>query len=58
MIDKDFKELKIIDFGVSKNFSEISRNNRKFVKKSVSMFTIVGTLIYSAPEILFGDGYS
>jgi len=54
----DFKELKIIDFGVSKQFAHFSFKNGVHLKKSMRMFTITGVYQYMAPEIHKGEGYT
>jgi calcium-dependent protein kinase len=48
LYDRANKNIKVVDFGISKNFS--SRGNKE-------MLTITGTLYYQAPEIFIGGGY-
>lgn len=42
LISKDLKSIKIIDFGVSKQFTHYSFKNGSHLKKSVKMFTSTG----------------
>lgn len=49
LYDEANKNIKIIDFGISKNLME--RGRRK------EMLTITGTLYYRAPEMFDGGGY-
>ena len=53
----DFSEIKLIDFGVSKQFAHYSFKQGAHLKKSVRMFTFTGVYQYMAPEILKGEGY-
>ena len=49
------KRIKLADFGISKIVKQKSNKNGQ--SKAVPMHTIVGTLSYTAPEILRGKGY-
>ena len=57
LISPDFSEIKLIDFGVSKQFAHYSFKQGVHLKKSMRMFTFTGVYQYMAPEILKGEGY-
>lgn len=57
LISPDFEEMKLIDFGVSKQFAHFSFKAGIHLKKSMRMFTFTGVYQYLAPEILKGEGY-
>ena len=58
LLSHDFNEIKIIDFGVSKQFAHFSFKNGVHLKKSMRMFTVTGIYQYMAPEIHKGEGYT
>lgn len=58
LVSPDYKEVRIIDFGVSKQFAHYSFKNGVHLKKSMRMFTFTGVIQYLAPEILKGEGYT
>lgn len=57
LIDQNNFQVKIIDFGISKNFTKIVCEGLKYYRKSVSMFSNNGTQSYCAPEMFQNNGY-
>lgn len=57
LVSSDYKTIKLIDFGVSKQFAHYFFKQGAHFKKSMKMFTYTGVCQYLAPEILRGEGY-
>ena len=58
LIDINNFDVKICDFGISKNFKQIECEDNKYYFKTFPMLTVTGTITYSAPEIFQGTGYT